>query len=184
MTRISKQQKRLYEMCARAIVAKRADIEGAQRVGFDIELPILTVGRIAELADVHPQTLRQYDRLGLVVPSRTQGGARRYSLRDLDRLIQAQHLSQDEGINLNGVTRILELEEQIRQLHSELRAVSASRRSQVFAADSEGSIVQMQQSHSARHWRHQISVDVPELTAAPTHQPSHSRSVVVWREAK
>ena len=50
--------------------------------------------------NVHPQTLRQYDRLGLVVPQRTDGGARRYSLRDISRLAKAQQLSQEEGINL------------------------------------------------------------------------------------
>lgn len=83
----------LYDMCAMAIVAGRADLDGADEVGFDIELPMFTVGRAGELANVHPQTLRQYDRLGLVVPQRTDGGARRYSLRDIARLAKAQQLS-------------------------------------------------------------------------------------------
>ena len=93
-------------MCAMAIVAGRADLDGAAEVGFDIELPVFSVGAAGELANVHPQTLRQYDRLGLVVPQRTEGGARRYSLRDISRLAQAQQLSQEEGINLAGITRI------------------------------------------------------------------------------
>ena len=101
-------------MCAMAIVAGRADLDGAAEVGFDIELPVFSVGAAGELANVHPQTLRQYDRLGLVVPQRTEGGARRYSLRDISRLAQAQQLSQEEGINLAGITRILELEEENR----------------------------------------------------------------------
>ena len=88
----------------------------AAEVGFDIELPVFSVGAAGELANVHPQTLRQYDRLGLVVPQRTEGGARRYSLRDISRLAQAQQLSQEEGINLAGITRILELEEENREL--------------------------------------------------------------------
>ena len=64
-------------MCAMAIVAGRADLDGAAEVGFDIELPVFSVGAAGELANVHPQTLRQYDRLGLVVPQRTEGGARK-----------------------------------------------------------------------------------------------------------
>ena len=104
--RAARQIKRLYEMCAMAIVAGRADLDGAAEVGFDIELPVFSVGAAGELANVHPQTLRQYDRLGLVVPQRTEGGARRYSLRDISRLAQAQQLSQEEGINLAGITRI------------------------------------------------------------------------------
>lgn len=93
-------------MCATALVMGRADLDGADDVGFDIELPIFTVGQTAELANIHPQTLRQYDRLGLVRPQRTDGGARRYCLRDIARLTRAQRLSQDEGINLSGIARI------------------------------------------------------------------------------
>lgn len=112
VSRMEQQRRRLYEMCAMAIAAGRADLDGASRVGFDIDLPVFSVGRAAELAAVHPQTLRQYDRSGLVVPQRTGGGARRYSLRDVDRLIQAQRMSQRDGINLTGIARILDLEEE------------------------------------------------------------------------
>lgn len=62
--RAARQAKMLYDMCAMAIVAGRADLDGADEVGFDIELPMFTVGRAGELANVHPQTLRQYDRWG------------------------------------------------------------------------------------------------------------------------
>ena len=58
--RAARQAKMLYDMCAMAIVAGRADLDGADEVGFDIELPMFTVGRAGELANVHPQTLRQY----------------------------------------------------------------------------------------------------------------------------
>ena len=107
-------------MCAMAIVAGRTALDGAAEVGFDIELPVFSVGAAGELANVHPQTLRQYDRLGLVVPQRTEGGARRYSLRDISRLAQAQQLSQEEGVNLAGITRILELEEENRELRRQV----------------------------------------------------------------
>ena len=103
MARLANQMKQLYAMCATALVMGRADLDGADDVGFDIELPIFTVGQTAELANIHPQTLRQYDRLGLVRPQRTDGGARRYCLRDIARLTRAQRLSQDEGINLSGI---------------------------------------------------------------------------------
>ena len=119
--RAARQAKMLYDMCAMAIVAGRADLDGADEVGFDIELPMFTVGRAGELANVHPQTLRQYDRLGLVVPQRTDGGARRYSLRDISRLAKAQQLSQEEGINLAGIARILSLEEENRELRRQIQ---------------------------------------------------------------
>ena len=89
MARLANQMKQLYAMCATALVMGRADLDGADDVGFDIELPIFTVGQTAELANIHPQTLRQYDRLGLVRPQRTDGGARRYCLRDIARLTRA-----------------------------------------------------------------------------------------------
>ena len=76
MARLANQMKQLYAMCATALVMGRADLDGADDVGFDIELPIFTVGQTAELANIHPQTLRQYDRLGLVRPQRTDGGSR------------------------------------------------------------------------------------------------------------
>jgi MerR family transcriptional regulator, heat shock protein HspR len=77
---------------------------------FDVNAAVFTVTVAAQLADMHPQTLRGYDRLGLVVPGRAKGRGRRYSLRDIAKLRHVQHLSQDEGINLEGIRRILVLE--------------------------------------------------------------------------
>ncbi len=74
----------------------------------------------AELAGMHPQTLRAYDRLGLVTPQRTAGGGRRYSARDVDRLREVQRLSQDEGINLAGIKRITSLESQVDALQARI----------------------------------------------------------------
>lgn len=78
--------------------------------------PILTVSVAAELAGMHPQTVRQYDRLGLVVAKRASGGGRRYSLNDVDKLLQIQQLSQEEGINLAGIARIVQLENEVAKL--------------------------------------------------------------------
>src|ERR1700754_4289070 len=75
----------------------------------------------AELAGMHAQTLRTYDRLGLVTPSRTSGGGRRYSQHDVDLLREVQRLSQDEGVNLAGIKRIIELTNQVDALQSRLQ---------------------------------------------------------------
>ncbi len=74
----------------------------------------------AELAGMHAQTLRTYDRLGLVSPQRSSGGGRRYSQHDVDLLREVQRLSQDEGVNLAGIKRIIELTNQVEALQSRL----------------------------------------------------------------
>jgi MerR family transcriptional regulator/heat shock protein HspR len=78
----------------------------------------------AELAGMHAQTLRTYDRLGLVSPQRTSGGGRRYSEHDVDLLREVQRLSQHEGVNLAGIKRIIELTNQVEALQSRLREMS------------------------------------------------------------
>src|ERR1700720_2731046 len=78
----------------------------------------------AELAGMHAQTLRPYDRLGLVSPSRTSGGGRRYSEHDVDLLREVQRLSQDEGVNLAGIKRIIELTNQVEALRARLGELS------------------------------------------------------------
>ena len=74
----------------------------------------------AELAGMHAQTLRNYDRLGLVSPERTPGGGRRYSENDVELLREIQRLSQDEGVNLAGIKRIIELSNQVSALQSRI----------------------------------------------------------------
>ncbi len=78
----------------------------------------------AELAGMHAQTLRTYDRLGLVSPDRSSGGGRRYSERDVDLLREVQRLSQDEGVNLAGIKRIIELTNQVEALQARLAELS------------------------------------------------------------
>jgi MerR family transcriptional regulator, heat shock protein HspR len=77
------------------------------------DAPVFVISVAAELAGMHAQTLRQYDRLGLVTPGRTVGGGRRYSARDVALLREVQRLSQDEGVNLAGIKRIIELESHV-----------------------------------------------------------------------
>jgi MerR family transcriptional regulator, heat shock protein HspR len=80
---------------------------------------VFVISVAAQLAGMHPQTLRQYDRLGLVNPGRAPGGGRRYSVRDVALLREVQRLSQDEGVNLAGIKRIIELERQVEALAAE-----------------------------------------------------------------
>ncbi|BDT93649.1 MULTISPECIES: heat shock protein transcriptional repressor HspR [Nocardia] len=79
----------------------------------------------AQLAGMHAQTLRTYDRLGLVTPQRTSGGGRRYSARDVELLREVQRLSQDEGVNLAGIKRIIELTNQVEELRQQVAELSA-----------------------------------------------------------
>ena len=84
------------------------------------DAPVFVISVAAELAGMHPQTLRQYDRLGLVTPTRSGGGGRRYSERDVALLREVQRLSQEEGVNLAGIKRIIELEQQVDELRARL----------------------------------------------------------------
>jgi MerR family transcriptional regulator/heat shock protein HspR len=90
----------------------------------DLDAPVFVISVAAQLAGMHAQTLRQYDRLGLVSPGRTPAGGRRYSARDILMLREVQRLSQDEGINLAGVKRILELEHHVIALQHRLRELT------------------------------------------------------------
>jgi MerR family transcriptional regulator, heat shock protein HspR len=86
------------------------------------ETPVYVISVAAELTGLHPQTLRTYDRLGLVSPGRTGGGGRRYSWRDIEMLREIAELSA-AGIGLEGVRRILELEDHVTALQVRLREV-------------------------------------------------------------
>lgn len=91
--------------------------------GADYDAPVFVISVAAELSGMHAQTLRTYDRQGLVSPGRASGGGRRYSARDIALLREVQRLSQEEGVNLAGIKRIIELEnetEALRQKVSEL----------------------------------------------------------------
>ncbi len=113
-------------------------------LGIDDSAPVFVISVAAQLAGMHPQTLRQYDRLGLVSPDRSAGRGRRYSARDIVLLREVQRLSQDEGVNLAGVKRVLELELQVEALQhrvSDLVAELDQARGtvrRVFAAGSTG----------------------------------------------
>ncbi len=115
---------------------------------IDRDAPIFVISVAANLADMHPQTLRGYDRLGLVVPGRARGRGRRYSLRDIAKLRHIQHLSQVEGINLEGIRRILALEDELDGLRQQVNHLAAVVKdlqatpagSRLFTAETGGSV--------------------------------------------
>jgi MerR family transcriptional regulator, heat shock protein HspR len=125
----------------------------AELTGFSPhdDTPVFVISVAATLAGMHAQTLRQYDRLGLVRPSRTRGGGRRYSGRDVALLREVQRLSQEEGVSLAGIQRILGLENQVtalqarvQELRDELASARAAARgsgSRVFAVGPAGDII-------------------------------------------
>jgi MerR family transcriptional regulator, heat shock protein HspR len=89
------------------------------------DAPVFVISVAAELAGMHAQTLRQYDRLGLVTPGRTGGGGRRYSARDVALLREVQRLSQHDGVNLAGIKRIIELEAHVDALRAKVAELAA-----------------------------------------------------------
>ena len=91
---------------------------------------VYVISVAAELAGVHPQTLRVYERRGLLDPSRTRGGSRRFSDQDLERLRRIQDLT-NEGLNLEGVRRVLELQDEVARLRRELEATRSAAREAV-----------------------------------------------------
>jgi MerR family transcriptional regulator/heat shock protein HspR len=116
----------------------------------DERSPIFAIAMAAELSGMHPQTLRQYDRLGLVSPTRTAGQSRRYSMRDIVQLREIARLSA-EGLNLEGIRRILDLENQVTTLSQRVRELEGALADEllnrpgrrVFAAGAEGDVISL-----------------------------------------
>ncbi len=117
---------------------------------MDEHTPVFAIAVAAEFAGMHPQTLRQYDRLGLVSPKRTAGQSRRYSMRDVVQLREIARLSA-EGLNLEGIKRILELENQVTALSARVRELEGALADEllnrpgrrVFAAGSAGDVISL-----------------------------------------
>lgn len=130
---------------------------------IDENTPILSIAAAAELAGMHPQTLRQYDRIGLVEPGRTAGNTRRYSLLHVAQLREVQALSA-EGVSLEGIRRILALQNE----NSKLRATVRRLQEQV-------------EQHEHREARVFAAGDQGVTTIRVGARPRKSNAVVVWR---
>lgn len=150
---------------------------GPDAHGFahDDDAPVYVISVAAELAGMHAQTLRQYDRLGIVTPERTRGGGRRYSARDVAQLREVQRLSQEEGISLAGITRIRQLENQVAALQARVSELSAEldqarswlrQATRVFAASRGGDVVAVPAGQR------------------PSRTRNGSRALVLWQPTK
>ncbi|QFZ23795.1 heat shock protein transcriptional repressor HspR [Saccharothrix syringae] len=103
--------------------------------GTDEDTPFFVISVAAQLSGLHAQTLRSYDRMGLVSPGRTTGGGRRYSMRDIVLLREVQRLSQEEGVNLAGIKRIIELENEVGALRARVQELTEELASALAAAE-------------------------------------------------
>ena len=154
---------------------------------------VLTVSVAAQLSGMHPQTVRQYDRLGLVRARRTRGGGRRYSLDDVDRLLEIQRLSQREGINLAGIAQIIELQDENARLREQVdslsRQLAAAREAverqrlldeRVFAARADGTVLVMTRDElRSRPTSEETELD--EEAEWFERQSEAKSAIVVWR---
>ncbi|GAA2115639.1 heat shock protein transcriptional repressor HspR [Streptomyces synnematoformans] len=129
------------------------------------ETPVYVISVAAELSGLHPQTLRQYDRLGLVSPDRTAGRGRRYSARDIALLRQVQALSQDEGVNLAGIKRIIELETQVAALQAKVAELTD-------ALDGAASAMAQREAQVHASYRRDL---------VPYQQVQQTSALVVWK---
>ncbi len=128
-----------------------------QRPQMDRFTPIFAIAAAAELAEMHPQTLRQYDRIGLVSPQRTSGNTRRYSLRDVEQLREVAKLSA-EGLSLEGIRRVLQLEDEVQHLQHRVRELERALSDEllnrperrVFAAGQAGEVISMRRGSRLR----------------------------------
>lgn len=139
--------------------------------GADEDAPVFVISVAAQLAGLHAQTLRAYDRMGLVSPGRSPGGGRRYSARDVALLQEVQRLSQDHGVNLAGIKRIIELENEVEALRAEINDLTdqlAEARTQVAAAHAAAE--QAAAAVHASYRRDLVPIRPPEQSA-----------LVVWR---
>lgn len=148
---------------------------------IDEDAPIFAIAVAAELSGMHPQTLRQYDRIGLVVPARTQGGSRRYSLRHIEQLREVARMS-TEGMSLPAIARLLDLEDEVRRLARRVAELEQALRAErdnrpgarVFAAGRSGSVVTVRHGTRVRRatevvvWRPKHPIAAPDQAEAET----------------
>jgi MerR family transcriptional regulator/heat shock protein HspR len=135
--------------------------------GADEDTPVFVISVAAQLSGLHAQTLRGYDRLGLVSPGRTAGGGRRYSMRDIALLREVQRLSQDEGVNLAGIKRIIELEHEVDALRVRLAEVTQELAAAFAAAEQAAAAIH-------RSYRNEL-VPVRQQTALVVWKPERRR---------
>lgn len=138
---------------------------GVTGLGPGPDAAVYVISVAAELTGMHPQTLRTYERMGLIVPARTVGGGRRYSSRDLDRLREISELT-SAGIGIEGVRRILDLEN---------RVVALGARNEELLAELQATREALRAAMAARRDPNKLPV---------LHRPGPGQAVVVWRRGR
>ena len=111
------------------------------RIDVSVEKGVFMISVAAELAEMHPQTLRMYEARGLIEPKRSPGGTRLYSQRDVERLRRIQAMTAELGLNLAGVERVLALEAELERTRRRLAALERERSAEDGAADGNGESV-------------------------------------------
>ena len=147
------------------------------------DTPVYVISAAAELSGLHPQTLRQYDRLGLVSPDRAAGRGRRYSAQDIERLREVQRLSQDEGVNLAGIKHIRGLQDEVSVLRARVAELEAALSAVAATTIPVALPLHPQPAAGQGHQAQQPAA------AQPAHNPllpalpafGHSTALVVWR---
>jgi MerR family transcriptional regulator/heat shock protein HspR len=139
------------------------------RVTVDRDRGVFMISVAAELADMHPQTLRMYEARGLIEPKRSPKGTRLYSQSDVDRLRRIQEMTNELGLNLAGVERVLALEEQLERATRRLEALE--RRSREMREELETEIERVRQSFRAEIVPYRASTDL--VRARDVAQPRH-----------
>ena len=119
----------------------------AMRIDVAIDRGVFMISVAAELAEMHPQTLRMYESRGLIEPSRSPKGTRLYSQADVERLRRIQQMTAELGLNLAGVERVLALEAQMEELHAQMRAIEVA--AAQARAELEAELAQLRRSMSA-----------------------------------
>jgi MerR family transcriptional regulator/heat shock protein HspR len=133
----------------------------------DEDAPVFVISVAAQLSGLHAQTLRSYDRQGLVSPGRTAGGGRRYSMRDIALLREVQRLSQEDGVNLAGIKRIIELENEVDALRGQVEQLTQELSAAYVAAEQAAATI-----HAS--YRHEL-VPLRQQTALVVWQPPQRR---------
>lgn len=140
----------------------------------DPKAAVYVISVAAELTGLHPQTLRTYERMGLITPGRTGGGGRRYSYRDIEVLRSIAELT-SAGIGIEGVRRIMELENRVEAL---------SARNEDLVAELEATREALRGSHSGRRTPAEGPLVEPENKLPVLRRPDPDMSVVVWRRGR
>ena len=150
------------------------------RIEVSADRGVFMISVAAELAEMHPQTLRMYESRGLIEPKRSPKGTRLYSQRDVERLRRIQEMTGELGLNLAGVERVLDLEEQLER--AQLRLRDLERRSQQVREEMEAELERVRRSFRAEIVPYRQTTELARLPDVAPPPPAGGRRIPVERE--